>query len=365
MLILHYIPSLNREAGGTAAYMQLLAKELGRSVELHVAVGDDLRTALPLERCTTHSLGGGTRLWHRWPRLLDKLRPDVVHVNTCWLPSCALVQSMAQRRGYPVVLSPHGMLEPWIVARHYLTRKLPALLLYQRAAVRQAERLHATADTERDNLLRLGYNSRVTVVPNGIDPGDVAMKSSWQCRRELLFLARVHVKKGVNHLIEAVAQLRHELQGYTVRIAGEGDAAYVDSLRRLSAQLGTDDIVTFEGGVYGERKWQLMRQADLFVLPTYSENFGIVVAEALAAGTPVITTVGTPWHDLTTHGCGWLTDTGTAPLVAALRQALMLTAADRERMGRAGRRLVEQHYSAQGMAQAMVRLYHSVLTDRH
>ena len=134
--------------------------------------------------------------------LLDEICPDVVHVNCCWIPGCALTQRWAQEKGYRVVLTPHGMLEPWIMKRHYLTRKLPALLLYQKRAIVQADMLHATAYSERDNLLRLGYNDRIMVIANGVDVGNITMKQSWKRRKEILFLSRVHVKKGINFLIE-------------------------------------------------------------------------------------------------------------------------------------------------------------------
>lgn len=369
MKVVHYIPSIDCSSGGGGAYMQLLAAELGRIVELHVATHESNRP-LDIRSCTLHYIAPAAMrdvptLFRRtrddFRRLLREVRPDVVHVNTCWMPACAAVQSVAQSEGYRVVLSPHGMLEPWIIKRHYWTRKLPALLLYQRQAVRRADMIHSTADSERQNLLRLGLNSRITVVPNGIDTGAIRMKTSWQRRRELLFLSRVHIKKGINFLIEAVAQLKDEMAGYTVRIAGEGDAAYIDSLRAMAERLGVGAMITFEGGVYGERKWQLFRDADLFVLPTHSENFGIVVAEALAAGTPVITTTGTPWTMLHAQGCGRCVDIGTAPLVEALRTFLSLSSADLEAMGRRGRRLVESEYSSVAVAAAMKDLYTDVL----
>ena len=94
------------------------------------------------------------------------------------------------------------------MARHYWTRKLPALWFYQKAAVMKADVLHATAESEKENLLKLGYNNRIKIIANGIDVENIEMKSSWKRNKEILFLSRVHVKKGVNFLLEAVAQLR-------------------------------------------------------------------------------------------------------------------------------------------------------------
>ena len=111
------------------------------------------------------------------------------------------------------------------------------------------------------------------------------------------------MKKGINFLLEAVAQLKEQMEGYVIRIAGEGDDIYIDELKQLTVRLGISKLVIFEGGVYGNSKWELFRQADLFILPTHSENFGIVVAEALASGTPVVTTMGTPWSELESRRC--------------------------------------------------------------
>ena len=364
MRILHYIPSIDRAAGGTTFYMQQLSKKLGKLVELHVAThksGD----AIPLKKSILHYISGTANsfgMQKSWLALLDELHPDVVHVNCCWLPGCALTVLSAKKRGYKVVLTTHGMLEPWIIRRHYWTRKLPALLLYQRRAVSRADCIHATAESERQNLLKLGYNSNIQVIANGIDVDEIVMKQSWKRRREILFLSRIHVKKGINYLLEAVAQLRNELNGYTIRIAGEGDAAYINELKQQANILGISEMICFEGGVYGDKKWELYRNADIFVLPTHSENFGIVVAEALACGTPVITTNGTPWQELTTERCGWWNEIGTAPLVAALRAFLAIDDIALEAMGRRGRALVEHRYSVVAVAAAMKALYSSVIS---
>ncbi len=363
MRVLHYIPSLDRTAGGTSTYMQVLAKELGRLAEVHI-VTHASENPLPMENCRVHDVPGykpwDGRFTAQVGALLDELRPDVVHVNCCWMPACAVVQRLAQRRGLHVVLTPHGMLEPWIVSRHYYTRKLPALLLYQKAAVRRADCLQATAESERENLLKLGYNRNIHVVKLGIDAEGITMKPSWERTRQILFLSRVHVKKGINFLIEAAETLRSELQGYRILVAGEGDAEYVAALKGEIAAKGLGDIVQLIGGVYGEEKWRLFQTSDFFVLPTHSENFGLAIAESLASGTPVITTVGTPWEDLNTSSAGAWIEIGTAPLVAALRRFLALSDGELEAMGRNGRRLIETKYSARVMAEEMMQIYESI-----
>lgn len=363
MKIIHYIPSIDRIAGGTSTYMQVLAKGLGELADVHI-ITHASENPLPIENCTVHYVPEYNPFKGAWKKLVEKLfceiNPDVLHVNCCWMPACAAIQRLAQKRGIKVVLTPHGMLEPWIVKRHYWTRKLPALLLFQKAAVRNADCVQATAESERANLLKLGYNSNVKVVKLGIDAEGIIMKSSWKKTKQILFLSRVHVKKGINFLIEAVEKLKSELQGYRVVVAGEGDMDYVSTLKQQIVDRGLQDIVQFIGGVYGEEKWQLFQTSDFFVLPTNSENFGLAIAESLASGTPVVTTVGTPWSDLNTAHAGAWIEIGTQPLVDTLKKFLALTDKELEIMGRNGRELIETKYSAKVMAKEMMEVYTQV-----
>lgn len=170
----------------------------------------------------------------------------------------------------------------------------------------------------------------------------------------------MHVKKGINYLIEAADILRDELQGYKILVAGEGDAEYVASLKQQIMDKGLQDIIQLIGGVYGDKKWELFQTADFFVLPTNSENFGLAIAESLASGTPVITTVGTPWNDLNSSNAGAWIEIGTQPLVETLRRFLSLSDGELETMGKNGRKLIETKYSAKVMAEEMMKVYDSL-----
>ncbi len=363
MKIIHYIPSIDRMAGGISTYMQVLAKPLGTMAEVHIMTHAS-ENPLPMENCKVHDIPRYRPFSGMWKKavvdLLDSVRPDIVHVNCCWTPDCAMIQRLAQKRGYKVVLTPHGMLEPWIIKRHYWTRKVPALWMYQKAAVQRTDCVQATAESERDNLLKLGYNSNIKVVRLGIDAESIEMKRSWKKSRQLLFLSRVHVKKGINFLVEAADVLRNELQGYKILVAGEGDTDYVEAMKRMICDRGLQDIMQLIGGVYGDEKWRLFQTSDFFVLPTHSENFGLAIAESLASGTPVITTVGTPWSDLNSSEAGAWIEIGTEPLVETLRRFLSLSEDELETMGRNGRKLIETKYSAHVMAEQMMEVYKSV-----
>jgi glycosyltransferase involved in cell wall biosynthesis len=143
-------------------------------------------------------------------------------------------------------------------------------------------------------------------------------------------------------------------------IAGPDEGGHAAAVARLVADLGLNASVELAGAVAGAQKAALYRSADLFVLPTFSENFGLVVAEALSFGVPVITTRGAPWADLETHGCGWWIDTGVAPLVEALRAATTLSDVERQAMGERGRVYV-QRYDWNRIAEQTLALYRWVL----
>lgn len=364
MKVIHYIPSIDRTAGGTSTYMQVLAKGLGELADVHI-ITHASENPLPIENCMIHNVSGYNPLNGRFKKevvgILDEVKPDIVHVNCCWMPACAAIQCIAQKRGLKVVLTPHGMLEPWIVKRHYWTRKVPALILYQKAAVQKADCIQSTAESERDNLMKLGYNTNIKIVRLGIDADGIELKNSWKKTRQILFLSRVHVKKGINFLIEAASVLREELKGYKILVAGEGDADYVAAMKKMIEERGVQDTVQLIGGVYGDEKWRLFQSSDFFVLPTHSENFGLAIAESLASGTPVITTVGTPWTDLNDTDSGACIEIGTQPLVDALRKFLTLSDTELETMGRNGRKLIEEKYSSRVMAKEMMEVYRSLL----
>jgi glycosyltransferase involved in cell wall biosynthesis len=206
------------------------------------------------------------------------------------------------------------------------------------------------------DLRRAGFRGPVAVVSNGVDLPDLdSAARADRSTHMALCVARLHPIKGLMNLIEAWSEVRPN--GWRMFIAGGDEGGHLAELKSAIAARKLDGAFEFLGAVEGERKRALYRNADLFVLPSYSENFGFGIAEALSNGIPVITTRGTPWKDLVEHNCGWWEEAGPAPLAHALQEAVRLTDEQRRAMGQRGRALVESKYSWRRVATEMKSVY--------
>jgi len=361
MKVIHFITSIDKSAGGTTAYMQLLSHELKDLVDLVVVTG---QSADPVVlsgvdiRFIDLSMYCYLKFEKEFQTLITKEMPDIVHINGIWEPQTWFFQKMAQDLGIKVVLTPHGMLESYILNRHSWKKKI-ALAMYQDKAIRHVDYLHATAQPELDQFRKLGYSNSTEIIPNGIETTHVKCKTEWIKVRNILFLSRVHPKKGLELLIKAVALL--ENRKFKITIAGEGEQTYIEFLKKLTVQYEVSNLFNFVGGVYDDKKWEMYYQTDLFVLPTFSENFGIVVAEALATGIPVITTKGTPWKELETYKCGWWIDLTVQNLKNALSEALMVSPEQLNEMGLRGRKLIKEKYEIKAVTLKLKEFYDQIL----
>lgn len=271
---------------------------------------------------------------------------DVIQSHGIWTQANHLAASEARNLGLPLVVSIHGMLEPW-AWKYRAWKKRPAWWLWEHRNLRHAAVLRATARHEVESLRSFGLRNPIAFVPNGVHVPSVnrqaLMKSSKSRTLNALFVSRIHPVKGLLNWIAAWALVRPS--GWRMIICGPDECGHTAQVRQAAAEAGLSAVFDFVGPAYDGEKEALYAGADLFVLPTFSENFGIAVAEALAAGVPVITTKGAPWEELQTHKCGWWTDIGVEPLAAALREATSLSDRERFEMGQRGRRLVETKYS--------------------
>ena len=294
-----------------------------------------------------------------WPL---SARPDVLHGHGLWHPVNHWTARAARLWAIPLILQPRGMLEPWAI-RHKGVKKRVALALYQRRDLYTARVLVATAEQEYDNLRALGLRQPIAMIPNGVplpaaDELPARPIRSAVVPRTVLFLGRVYPVKGVLNLIEAWAQVRPMC--WRLRIAGPDEAGHLAEVLARLEQLGVSNSIEYMGSLDGAAKSALYQAADIFVLPSFSENFGVVVAEALSHAVPVITTMGTPWADLPKFGCGWWIPIGIEPLANALREAMALSDTERTAMGARGLAYVRR-YNWPTIAGDMAAVYRWVL----
>ena len=369
MKVIHTITSMDKNSGGTSTYLQLLSGEVTKKINLKIVTFEspnplpmsDRVEVLKVKKSFLNVNGYSGALY----RDLIRAEVDIYHGNGLWQFPVSLMARAAKKRKLPFIISPHGMLEPWAMDYNKWKKKAP-WFFFQRQDLIDAACIHATAVSEAINIRKLGFENPIAVIPNGVEISTFLFSSEKlpKQRKTLLFLSRIHPKKGIELLLEAWQQLdpiiRHNWQ---IEIAGNGEESYIASLQKKIAAAGIGGEVKIKGPQFEEAKINSFRRADLFVLPTYSENFGIVVAEALASGVPVITTKGAPWEQLIKTNSGWWIDIGVEPLVQTLEKALQMPDDVLKKMGQNGRKLVEEKYCIEVVAKQMLELYKWILDE--
>ncbi len=287
---------------------------------------------------------------------------QIIHDHGVWLSTNHAAAKVAQQLTLPLVVSPRGMLEPWSL-RYKGWKKWVAWRLYQRSDLHTASLLVATSQQEADNLRSVGLRQPIAVIPNGVDIPrlEPAVNLDTHRMREVLFLSRLHPKKGILPLLHAWDRVRPE--GWRLTIVGSDEGGHRAEVERLIRALGLGNDVMIQPAAHGAAKSAWYGRADLFVLPSHSENFGVVVAEALAHGVPVITTRNTPWACVETHDCGWWVKDGVDDLAGALAEAVALDDRQRHAMGTRGRRLADRDFSWRHIAVQTLTAYRWVLNN--
>jgi glycosyltransferase involved in cell wall biosynthesis len=285
------------------------------------------------------------------------LTADVIHNHGLWLMPNISAGAAAVGGSIPLVVSPHGMLAPAALAFSPVKKRAVWALL-QRSVVRQAACIHATSEQEYDEIRRFGLTNPVAVIPNAIDLPELPAQpvAGPRAKRVVLSLGRIHPKKGLDCLLHAWSRVEPECPDWWLKIVGPPEARHDDELRGLARALGLTRV-SVDGPIYGDAKATEHGNADLFVLPSLNENFGLTVAEALAAGTPAISTKGAPWSGLESQGCGWWIDHGVEPLAAALAQAMILPREVLKAMGDKGRQWMARDFSWDRVASDMIDVY--------
>ena len=374
MKVIHIVPSLEERHGGPSKSVRALANAgaaLGEQVELlatleagqTVAVGEDLATIRTFPRVAPRWLSRSPEL----RRYLQATPADIVHHHSLWLLPLRYAHEAAHRQSVPLVISPRGMMSGWAY-RHRRGRKRLAEMFVHPGAFAAAAGWHATSPEERADIQALGFKQPVCVSPNGVAlPDDTALaaaRAAWhqlcpaaRSRPVALFYSRLHRKKRVRELIDLwLSAPRGDWLLLIMGVAEDYTAAELAA--SVTAAGASDRVAVFDGA----GRPPPYAAASLFVLPSHSENFGLVIAEALAAGVPSLVTDTTPWTGLAPNGCGWC-----APWEnygAALAAALATPAAELAAMGRRGRDWTAREFSWARAAGLLNEFYRHLRDER-
>ena len=309
----------------------------------------------------------------RSPEMLEGLYEaatlsDVIHNNSLWMfPNVYADWAVKRMRKSDwvkvpkMVTAPRGTLAQWSLEHSKWRKKLFGWYA-QNAAVAHTDMFHATSEKEYEEIREAGYKQPVAIVPIGMDLPSVE-RIEREGKRRVAFFGRLHKVKAVDNLILAWSRLMQGDNGlmsdWELLIAGPDCGVKADLERVVREEkLGN---VRFVGEINGTDKYKFLASADIYVLPSLTENFGITLAEALACGTPCIASQGTPWAGLEKEGAGRWIPIGVDPLAAALKEMMAMSDEERRIMGVNGKTWIERDFSWQGIGSKMKKAYEWLL----
>lgn len=385
--VLHVIPSLDAKDGGpSVVFPRMLAALAAVGVSAEGAT-----TASGVSGSTTACGAsdvalGGPPIWRfrrnpgpgkpslpllRWLRR-ELPRYDLVHVHALFSFAPNVAAWLARRRGVPYVIRPLGVLNRYGMANRRPWLKRLSLRMVEGPLLADAAAVHFTSQVEADEAAELGIPMRGVVIPLGVEaspPGDpellrARLRGLAPGSRVLLFLSRLDPKKNLESLIDAFAEVAGLDTSLRLLVCGGGEPGYVASLRMRADARGIGDRMFWAGEVRDAEKASAFALADLFILPSHSENFGIAVVEAMAAGLPVVVSEGVPLAErIVEAGAGWRCGTDAASLAEALRAALD-PGLDLRAMGARASALARAEYSVEAMGRRLKALYEQILEER-
>lgn len=364
MKLVHVIPHMNEEASGPAQSVLRLCEALGtlhEDVVIHTMAAGRRPIGVDIVVHKQFALFGQFGFSFE---LLQSLRrataeADIVHNHSLWSFPNMAAGLVAHPARALLVTSPRGTLAPAARSRSSFKKMIFSPL--QRLVIERASCLHATSAMEYRDIRELGLRQPVAVIPNGIDIPKLNAQvenctDSPKQSRRLLYLGRLHPIKGVELLLTAWSTLQKRFADWELVIAGKGDHSYVRCLQDMAKQLKLERVV-FLGPVYGEEKRLLYFSAELFILPTETENFGMAIAEAQAHALPVITTRGAPWAGLEDKRSGWWIERSQETIDSVLGTAMGMNSTALKAMGKRGRQWMTTDFDWVSVAQQMKDVY--------
>lgn len=285
---------------------------------------------------------------------------DLYHINAIWQYPAHATAKYARINKKPYIISPHGMLYANALKKSWFVKKV-FYYAWFRKDLERAACIHATSKEEMRQIRNCGLKNPIAVIPNPIDlpvKSELDVNTSPLDRDSVIFIGRLVAIKGIDKLIRAWALIEKDNVKSKLLIAGDGDQR--EYLQNLVLNLGLKNV-EFLGFLNNDGKVELYKRAKYLILPSESENFGMVVTEALSNKIPVIASKGTPWETLIEYKCGWWVDNSVETLAEALKEALIVSEEDRIKMGDNGKQLVLENYTSDVVSRKMNELYSWIL----
>ncbi len=380
MKILHIIPGFEiRGGGGNRACAELCQSLAAFGHDVTVAhVGTKDEQCFAPENVTTRAFPPFLLRGYAYsPTLRRYLRSqipkvDLVHLHATWQYPNVTAARCCKIRHVPYIVQPHGNLHPWKLA-HKAWRKMGHWRLVEKNILKNAAFIHVESDTDEEDVRRLIPEAKTFISPCGAFSKlfEVKMfpdfiKEKWPCFKEkkcLLYLARVDVNKGIEHLLNAYAKVLRFHHNYNLLIVGPDYAGTTERMKKLAHELGIGNNVVWGGMVTDEDRIRIIQNCDIYVLPSLSENFGISVLEALFCSKPVLTTTETPWHELSGHKAGIITQANAESIHDGLLRLMGLDHDALVKMGVNGYNLAKSKYEWSSIAQSLIQKYQQAIKE--
>lgn len=378
MKVAYLTKSLSRHAGGLLPVMQRLGQVLNarQSTEVlafgihdpafdHDAAGWQSVATKAFRSHGPHALGYSPEM----SAALEGLDPDIVHTHGLFYYTSAIACDWGRTAGKPYVVSPHGMLDPWAL-QNSRWKKLIAAWLFEDRHLKHSGCIHSLCTAETQAIRQYGLRQKpICQIPNGIDLPDSSRNlmppwSKGEGRKVLLYLSRIHPKKGLANLIAAWAAAKSdaaESREWVLAIAGWDQGGHETELKAMVADLGLDDDVLFLGPQFDEAKVACYQNASGFILPSFSEGLPMVILEAWAYGLPVLMTPQCNIPEGFSANAALRIEPEASSIEQGLRDFFRMTENERLAMGARGRKLVEERFTWEKVADEMHSVYQWLL----
>jgi glycosyltransferase involved in cell wall biosynthesis len=362
--------SLSRHSGGLYYSVRRLSQSLqllGSSVHVIGTEDDawatDREQWFPLEPTACKVVGPrGLGYSPQYARQLHSVQPSLTHLQYLWQAASWMQYRYSRRHQRPYVISPRGMLDSWALS-HHRARKRWMLAAFQRRHILAADCMHALCQSEADSIRQFGYRGAIAVIPNGVDLPSIDPEATTQ--PTILFLSRLHEKKGVGPLLQGWQRIDKETRhGWRLQLAGWGEPRYLEQLRQLASSLRIEAEVDFLGTIVGTAKHKALTDCSAFVLPSFSEGLPIAALEAFAYGKPALLTDACNLPEAFEQGAAIRIESNPDSIAAGIEQLIQRSDAARRAIGDRGRRLAESHFQWPRIAQRFQLLYQSLLEVR-